>query len=326
MNILSKNNLGKESVILNVASTTSLHDTQLEDNPTNSIKAAFKTKYPWITVNFLSQGTGAAIETAKRGDADMILVHDPAQENAFLTSGYGVNRKIFAYNFFVIVGPANDPAKILGVAPEVAMRKISEVSECAGGIIWVSRNDGSGTAAKERILWEKAGLNMESTSKSTSWFKSTGSGMGATLAVANKLNGYVLSDLGTYHAYYGEGAGKIQLKILIHEERDLLNVYSAMVADPRNPRLKNTLFNESMLLLDFLVSDECQNLIANYGKSTYSKSLFNPFIPLVSGTKPNATILNWIQSYAYLPPNTTECPASYRYNAGNLYSHSWDVL
>lgn len=101
---------------LTVATTTSLHDTGLEDNGTGNIKDAFQTKYPWITVNFVALGTGAAIMQAQRVDADMILVHSPSQEKTFLTGGYGVNRKIVAYNFFIIVGPANDPAHISGMS------------------------------------------------------------------------------------------------------------------------------------------------------------------------------------------------------------------
>ena len=100
---------------LTVATTTSLHDTGLEDNGTGNIKDAFQAAYPWITINFVALGTGAAITRAETGDADMILVHSPSQELPFLTGGYGVDRKIVAYNFFVIVGPANDPAGISGM-------------------------------------------------------------------------------------------------------------------------------------------------------------------------------------------------------------------
>ena len=109
---------------LRVASTTSLKDTGLEDVPEifangtvvrDDLKDAFQAKYPWITVNFLYYGTGPAIQAAQRGDADMILVHSPTQELPFLTGGYGVDRKIVAYNFFVIIGPASDPAHINGL-------------------------------------------------------------------------------------------------------------------------------------------------------------------------------------------------------------------
>ncbi|MGE5574660.1 MAG: substrate-binding domain-containing protein [Ignavibacteria bacterium] len=314
-------------VTLTVSSTTSLRDTGLEDTGTGNIKEAFQAKYPWITVNFLGQGTGAAIQTAMRGDADMIIVHDPTQETTFLNNGYGINRKIIAYNYFIIVGPANDPAGVFGMSPTDAMKHISDLAQAGNpNVIWVSRNDSSGTYSKEKALWTAAGLNVATLSQQTSWFKSTGSGMGTTLGVANEFNGYVLSDTGTYLAYYGTGAGQIELKPVVQDQKDLLNVYSVIVNDPRNPALTRTHFDAAMLLVNYLVSTEGQQLIGNFGKAPYGQSLFTPFVPLASGASPNATILGWIQNYAYIPAGTTECPAQFRYNAGTLYSTSYDTL
>jgi tungstate transport system substrate-binding protein len=256
----------------------------------------------------------------------MIMVHDPTQETPFLNNGYGVNRKIIAYNYFVIVGPPNDPAGVLGMSPTDAMKHIYDLAQAGTpNIIWVSRNDSSGTYSKEKALWTAAGYNINTLSQ-LSWFKSTGSGMGTTLGVANQFNGYVLSDTGTYLAYYGTGAGQIQLKPFVQDQKDLLNVYSAIVDDPRNSALTGTHFDAAMLLVNYLVSDEGQQLIGNFGKATYGQSLFTPFVPLVSGAVQNDTVLAWIQNYAYIPSNTTECPAQYRYNAGNLYSPSYDAL
>jgi tungstate transport system substrate-binding protein len=317
---------------LTVATTTSLHDTGLEDTPgTGDIKEAFQTKYPWITVNFVALGTGAAIQTAQRGDADMILVHSPSQEVSFLTGGYGVDRKIIAYNFFVIVGPANDPAGISGMTNvSQALIKLYTAAQTNSQVIWVTRNDGSGTATAESNLWKAAGYNYTQLTQQTSWFKSTGSGMGASLLVANQLNGYILSDTGTYLAYYNPG--NIQLKIEIQAQQALLNVYSAIIDNPQNANLTSINFNAALTFVNYLVSDEGQQLIANYGVSTYGQQLFSSFVPLVSGTAPNATLLGWVQSYAYINStnainaNGTECPAAYRYNAGNLYSPSYDAL
>ena len=123
-----------------VSTTTSFYETGFLD----VVKAAFEKRYPNINVSFISQGTGLAIQTAMRGDADMILVHDPPSELNFLKGGYGVNRKIVAYNFFVIVGPADDPARIKGLSTLDAMRQIKIRGE-AGYASWVSRGDGSGT-------------------------------------------------------------------------------------------------------------------------------------------------------------------------------------
>ena len=319
-----------------MSTTTSLHDTGLEDNGTGNIKDAFQAKYPWITVNFLAQGTGAAIATAQRGDADMILVHSPSQEATFLSGGYGVNRKIIAYNFFVIVGPANDPAGISGMTNvSQALRQLYAAAQTNNQVVWVTRNDGSGTTTAETTLWKNAGYTYSQLITSTTWFKSTGQGMGASLLVANQLNGYILSDMGTYLAYFN--AGNIQEKIEIQAQQALLNVYSAIIDNPQNSNLTATNFAASMLFVNWLVSDEGQQVIANYGASTYGQQLFAPFVPLVSGTSSNATLLSWVQSYAYLSYNAgtnavvinasgTECPSQYRYNAGTLYSPNYDTL
>src|SRR5208337_3416253 len=125
-------------------------------------------------------GTGAALQTAERGDADMVMVHAPSSELTFLTGGYGVNRKIIASNFFIIVGPQNDPAGVTGMTPVQALQQIYTLGE-EGKAIWVSRADASGTNTKEIALWKEAGLNYTLLSTQTSWFKSTGQGMTATL-------------------------------------------------------------------------------------------------------------------------------------------------
>ena len=132
-----------------VSTTTSLYETGFLD----VLKTEFESEYSYINVSFISQGTGLAIQTAKRGDADMILVHDPVRELTFLEDGYGVNRKVVAYNFFVIVGPESDPAEISGMSPLEALVQLKELGE-AGTIQWVSRGDDSGTHAKEKRLME----------------------------------------------------------------------------------------------------------------------------------------------------------------------------
>jgi len=300
-----------------VSSTTSLYETRVEDQ----MKTTFQTKFTWITISFLSQGTGAAIQTAIRGDADMIMVHDPAQENTFLVNGYGVNRKIIASNFFIIVGPQNDPANITGMAPLDALKQIKTLGE-QGQAIWISRGDGSGTNSKEKNLWKAAGINWTQIRTETSWYKEIGQGMTATLLVANELGGYTLSDTASYMT--NTNAGNIQMKVVVQANRDLLNVYSVIADNPLNANLTKTNFVASMLFIQYLVSDEGQNLIANYGMSTFGAPLFTPFVPLVS-TGSNATLLSWVQNYAYIPSNATECPSAYRYDASSLYSNNWDT-
>jgi len=137
-----------------VSTTTSLYETGLLD----VLKTEFEKEYSHINVSFISQGTGLAIQTAMRGDADMILVHDAARELTFLEDGYGANRKVIAYNFFVIVGPEDDPGIISGMSPIEALTQIKEVGE-TGAIQWVSRGDDSGTHAKEKSLWTATGFD-----------------------------------------------------------------------------------------------------------------------------------------------------------------------
>ena len=328
---------------LNVATTTSLHDTGLEDtgingNTTGTIKAAFEAKYPWITVNFIALGTGAAIARAQAGDADMILVHSPSQELTFLTGGYGVDRKIIAYNFFTIVGPANDPAGIKGKTNVTdALITIYNAAQTNSQIQWVARNDSSGTATAEQNLWKAAGYtNYNSLLAQTSWFHATGQGMGASLLVANNGIGggspaYILSDMGTYLAYSKDG-NIPQLAIEIQNQQALLNVYSAIIDNPQKAGLTNINFNAALTFVNYLVSAEGQQLIGSYGTSTFGQQLFVPFVPLATSTTPNQ-LFDWIKAYAYINStnqisaiSSTECPATFRYNAGTLYSLSYDLL
>jgi tungstate transport system substrate-binding protein len=328
---------------LNVATTTSLHDTGLEDtgingNTTGTIKAAFEAKYPWITVNFIALGTGAAIARAQAGDADMILVHSPTQELTFLTGGYGVNRKIIAYNFFTIVGPANDPAGIKGKTNVTdALITIYNAAQTNSQVQWVARNDSSGTATAEQNLWKAAGYtNYNSLLAQTSWFHATGQGMGASLLVANNGIGggsptYILSDMGTYLAYSKDG-NIPQLAIEIQNQQALLNVYSAIIDNPQKAALANINFNAALTFVNYLVSPEGQQLIGNYGTSTFGQQLFVPFVPLATSTTPSQ-LFDWIKAYAYINStnqisaiSSTECPAAFRYNAGTLYSPSYDTV
>jgi tungstate transport system substrate-binding protein len=257
-----------------------------------------------------------------RGDADMIMVHDPAQESTFMSNGYGVNRKIIAYNFFIIVGPQNDPAGITGLSPVDALKRIYTLGQ-SGQAIWVSRGDGSGTNSKEKNLWKAADINWTQIRTETSWYKETGQGMTQTLLVADQLGGYTLSDTASYLTNTNQG--NIHMKIVVQAHKDLLNVYSVIADNPLNANLTNTNFVASMLFMQYMVSDEGQQLLANYGTTTYGQPLFSPFVPLATAGS-NVTLLSWIQNYAYIPPNATECPAAYRYNASDLYSPSYDAL
>jgi tungstate transport system substrate-binding protein len=204
-----------------ISTTTSLYDTGL----LNAIEADYESTHN-VDLQITAVGTGVAIQQAESGDADIVLVHAPSTELTFLEGGYGVNRKIIAYNFFTIVGPADDPAQITGLTASEALFHIVQYGrnmpdQSGTTQIWVSRGDNSGTNSKEKSLWTAAGYNYTELSDEV-WFASTGQGMGATLTVANQKEAYTLSDIGTYLKFSTDGT--IDLKALILEEQSLLNV------------------------------------------------------------------------------------------------------
>jgi tungstate transport system substrate-binding protein len=175
---------------LKLATTTSTVDTGLLD----SILPPFETMFN-VKVNVISVGSGKAIKLAENGDVDVILVHDPTAEEKFVRDGYGVNRRAVMYNDFVIVGLASDPAGIAGKKDAVeAMRAIAHA-----GAPFVSRGDDSGTHAKEKQLWQEAGLSPRGT-----WYMEAGQGMGATLIMASEKGAYCLTDRATYVSFKGK--------------------------------------------------------------------------------------------------------------------------
>lgn len=298
-----------------VSTTTSLYETGFLD----ILKQSFEQKNPGYNVSFISQGTGAAIKTAQNGGADMILVHAPSSEYPFLNSSYGVNRKIIAYNFFLIAGPKNDPAAINGSSPLDAFKKIKAAGE-AGNSVFVSRGDGSGTHTKEQSLWAAAGINYTQISKETSWYLSAGQGMTATLQMANQKNAYILSDIASYLNNFNKG--NIQLANFVYGGKDLLNVYSAIVCNPQ--KLPNTKFDAAMAFTKYLVSDDGQNLFSSFGVQQYGDAVFKPLVQILKSGTPT-DIVQMVKNYAYFKDSATnntlsECPTQFRYIAGDLYS------
>ena len=298
---------------ITISTTTSFYETGFLD----VLKKNFETKYPQYNVSFISQGTGLAIETAKKGNADLILVHDPTAEKAFLTDGYGVNRKIVAYNFFIFVGPSADPISIKGLSPVDALKKIA-AEGVKGNAIWVSRGDNSGTHSKEKALWKLAGLDVtilkdQKGPDGKPWYYEAGAGMTATLQLADQKNAYTITDMASF--LKNSASGLIKLVKVVEAGKDTLNVYAAIVCNPA----KNTRghFDASMNFVKYLVSDECQNLFKEFGFKEYGQALFKPWLPLLKGNT-DPTLIEWVKNYAYF--DGTECPTSYRLNVGDLYS------
>jgi tungstate transport system substrate-binding protein len=301
----------KESLI--VSTTSSIYDTGFLD----FLKTNFEKKYPQYNVSFISQGTSLAIQTVKNGDADMVLVHDPTQEKAFLTDGYGVNRKIIAYNFYIMVGPSADPAEVTGLGPLEALKKIAAEGP-KGDAVWVSSGDNSGTHSKEKALWKLAGLNLTVLKAQTiegtnnPWYLEAGTTMGATLQLANQKNAYTLTDVATFLKY--SKSGSIQLVKVVDSGKDTLNVYSAIACNPaKNTRGK---YEVVMVLIRYLASDEGQALFRDYGVQDFGLALFKPWITTLK-TNSDPTLIQWVKDYAYI--EGSDCPTQYRLNAGDLY-------
>ncbi len=289
-----------------VSTTTSLYETGFLD----ILKKNFESNNPGFNVSFISQGTGQAIQTARAGQADMILVHDPPSELDFLNKSDGVNRKIIAYNYFMLVGPSNDPAGLTGIATLDAFKKIKAAGE-NGTALFVSRGDNSGTNSKEKRLWAAAGVNWTQI-RSKPWYMEAGTGMTATLNMANQKNAYTLTDIASYLNNFKKG--NIQLVSMVSGGKDLLNVYSAIPCNPQ--KLKNAKFDAAMQFTRYLVSDDGQNLFKNFGVQDFGEAIFKPWLPVLKSGSP-ADVVQMIQQYAYF--QGSECPTQYRYSAGDLY-------
>lgn len=276
-----------------IATTTSLYDTKLLDY----LQPKFESKYN-VQLRITSQGTGKAIELAKNGDADVLLVHSPSQELAFMKDGYGLNRRSFASNSFVIVGPAADPAGIKDMTPENAMKTlILKGTNKTAGIFFVSRGDNSGTHSAEKTVWSRAGYNYTTqVQKSGNWYVEAGKGMGETLQMASEKGAYALTDEGTFLAY----KSKLDLVPVVSKGASLLNIYSVMaVYNNKQPADKIKMANN---FINFLIDPQTQKEIGSFGVDTYGKSLFIP----MSVEVPTATA-GWVGDYS--TPATAIAPA-----------------
>lgn len=257
-----------ENSRLKIATTTSLYDTGLLD----FLQGKYEDKYN-ASLSIVSGGTGIAIQYGQRGDVDLLMIHDKARELKFVQDGDGLQRRCIAYNYFVIVGPKNDPAGITGMNATQALKVIMEKGKAdPNNVKFVSRGDNSGTQAREQLLWKNAGYNYSKVNNSGPWYIDAGSGMGATLLLTNEKSAYTLSDTGTYMAY----RGNLSLVPLIEGGSDLLNVYVAIAINPKkHPGVNCEAANQ---FINYLVSEEGQRLIADYGKDKYGQPLFFPAV------------------------------------------------
>ena len=245
-----------QSIVM--AATTSLQDSGLLD----TILPKF-TAETGITVHVIAQGTGQALATAARGDADIVLVHDPEAEDKFIAEGHGGERRQIAWNDFVIVGPSSDPAHVAcGHEVLAALRAIA-----AARALFVSRGDKSGTEALEKRLWRALG-RQPSLAAGDDWYRDIGGGMGAALNAAAGMNAYTLSDRGTWLSF----ANKDTLRIVIEGDPGLLNRYDVILLNAKkHPEAKQ---EPARRLRDWLTSGAGQAAIGAYTKQ--GQTLFNP--------------------------------------------------
>ena len=229
-----------------VASTTSTQDSGLF----GYLLPIFKAK-TGIEVKVIAQGTGQALDTARRGDADVVFVHAKPQEEKLLAEGFGVKRFDVMYNDFVLIGPMDDPAGLKGKDIETALKTIQ-----AKGTPFVSRGDRSGTHAAELALWKQAGIDIAAAKGP--WYREIGQGMGAALNAASGMNGYVLSDRGTWISF----KNRDDLQTVVEGDKRLFNQYGVMLVNPeKHPSVKKEL---GQAFVDWLISPEGQAAIAGY--------------------------------------------------------------
>jgi tungstate transport system substrate-binding protein len=249
---------------ITVSSTTSTSDSGLFTH----LLPIFQAK-TGIEVRVVSQGTGQALDTGRRGDADVVFVHARAQELKFVEEGYGIERKAVMYNDFVLIGPKTDPAGIKGGKDIVAALKAVQTKAS----LFISRGDKSGTHAAELNLWKAAEIDIEKAKGP--WYREIGQGMGAALNMASAQSGYVLSDRATWLNFRNRG----DLDIVVEGDRRLFNQYGVILVNPaKHPHVKKA---DGQAFIDWLTSPEGQKAILDY--KIGGASLFFP-----NATQPGA--------------------------------------
>ena len=242
-----------------LATTTSTQDSGLLD-----VLVPMFEKQNGYFVKTISVGSGQAMKMGERGEADVLLVHSPDSEKAFIAQGFGINRKLVMHNDFIVLGPAKDPARIRGAkTAAAALKKIA-----ASGALFLSRGDNSGTHAKEKGLFKAAGIAPEG----QKWFQQTGLGMGETLNVAAEKDGYLISDRGTYLALNKKK--QLGLEILVAGEPKLLNIYHVIEVNPAKwPKVNSA---GAKAFAAFMVSKPAQEVITTFGVKQFGAPLFFP--------------------------------------------------
>ncbi len=248
-------------VRVRVTTTTSLYATGLLEY----LEEEFKRSHPGVEIDFIPVGSGEALRRAAQGDACLVFVHAPSLEKKYLEQGVLEQHRIIAYNFFVIVGPSDDPAGVRNASNAVDAFKRIYVSGEEGRARFVSRGDRSGTHVKELSLWRLAGLSPQG----KPWYMERGAGMADTLVTADELNAYTLSDIGTYLKLRNDGRIR-NIEVLYVNDTELINIYSVYL-------VKTCTGDERRIAEEFArFVYENQDLIAKYGVDEYGQPLFYP--------------------------------------------------
>lgn len=243
-----------------LATTTSTQDSGLLDVLIPLFEA--KTDY---TVQTVAVGTGQALKMGEEGNADVLLVHAPKSEEAFMEGGFGRNRAPVMHNDFIIVGPESDPAKIKGVVS--ALDALNAIYN--SGSLFISRGDDSGTHKKELDVWSKTELDP----KEQSWYLESGQGMGATLTIASEKGAYTITDRGTFLAQQEN----LELVILLEGDPPLLNPYHVITVNPQ--KWPNINYDGALAFYKFITTPEIQKIISEFGVMEYGQPLFFPDAP-----------------------------------------------
>jgi len=245
-----------------LATTTSVRDAGLLD----VLLPVFE-KRTGYSVKVIAVGSGQAMALGRRGEADLLILHDPAGEAAFVAEGYGVGRRSLMHNEFVMVGPAGDPASVRGTTAVAALTAIA-----GQGTAFVSRGDRSGTHVKELELWRRSGREPD-----PRWYRESGQGMGATLVIADQLGAYTLTDIGTFLGH----KAPLEFEILVEGDTALFNPYHVIRANPE--RFPSANERGAVALADYLLSAGAQQVIGRFGREEFGRSLFEPTTDVANG-------------------------------------------
>ncbi|MFA4888139.1 MAG: substrate-binding domain-containing protein [Candidatus Omnitrophota bacterium] len=244
----------QENKTVILATTTSVQDTGLLD----VLIAAFQKK-SGFTAKAIAVGTGQALGMGRLGEADILWIHSPADEKQFMEDGYGINRTTFMHNDFVILGPKNDPAKVIGTENVAGVFIKISVAKA----LFVSRGDNSGTHKKEKAIWQEAGVSPDKGA-----YIEVGQGMAQTVSIANEKQGYVLTDRSTYLSL----KKSIDLVIVFQGDKPLINRYSLILVNPDKFPKVNA--RGARVLFDFILSGYSREIIDNFGKEKFGEQLF----------------------------------------------------